>query len=289
MKWEIKTNYNRTLFEEIVNSGNLLIIEKMTKEQQEKGQRAIADKELNVFYQLRKWIKNRWSKKISSKEEYLQKKEEFNRLNYLLNLGKEMSKDNDKDISNYIKNITNNKPEWLSLKSHQKNAVGGLIQNNDQLPYLVFGTPIMPKDKTPTDFGIKTGNKTLRENIRKCIIMHEYGHLFEFLKNVIATGEGEVVDTINGSPPEVIDSEGKANAYAIDNMYRKDRRELLKNSEGYTKNEIKKSLEKVNKLKRGKETDATVFDLYRAGTAINSKKLKKTLDSIEKELKNKKS
>ena len=52
MKWEIKTNYNRTLFEEIVNSGNLLIIEKMTKEQQEKGQRAIADKELNVFYQL---------------------------------------------------------------------------------------------------------------------------------------------------------------------------------------------------------------------------------------------
>jgi len=45
----------------------------------------------------------------------------------------------------------------------------------------------------------------------------------------------------------------------------------------------------VNKLKRGKETDATVFDLYRVGTAINSKKLKKTLDSIEKELKNKKS
>lgn len=289
MKWEVKTNYNKTLFEEIVNSGNLLLIERMTKEQQEKGQRVIADKELNVFYQLRKWIKNRWSKKISTKEEYLQKKEEFNRFNYLLSLGKEMSKDSDKDISNYIKNITNNKPEWLALKSYQKNAVGGLIQNNDQLPYLVFGTPTMPKDKTPTDFGIKTGNKILRKNIRKCIIMHEYGHLFEFLKNVIVTGEGEVIDTINSSAPEVIDSEGKANAYAIDNMYRKDRRELLKNSEGYTKNEIKKSLEKVNKLKRGREADVTTFNLYRAGTAINSKKLKKTLDSIEKELKNKKS
>ena len=88
MKWENKTeNYNKTIFEEIVNSGNILLIEKITK-----AQRIMPDQNLNVFYQLRKWIQNRWSKKILKKEDYLKKKEEFSRFNYLLNLGKEMSK-----------------------------------------------------------------------------------------------------------------------------------------------------------------------------------------------------
>ena len=276
-------NYNVVLFEEMANSGNLFLIEQRTKEQQEKGQRAIANEELNVFYQLRKWIKDRWSKKISTKEEYCQKKEEFERFNYLLSLGKEIAKYSDKDINNYVKNITNNNTEWLTLKNTSKNSAGGLIQPDGELPYLVFAAPNLSKNKTSTDFGIKTNTKNLRKIIRKQIIMHEYGHLFEFLKSVIITGEGKVADTIENDPKEVIDSEGKANAYAIDNMYRKDRRELLKNSEGYTKDEIRKSFERVNDLKRGKDTKTTVFDLYKTGTAMNSKTLKKTLDSIEKE------
>ena len=283
MELNSKINYNKILFEEIVNSGNILIIEKITKEQKEKGQRAIADEELNVFYQLRKWIQKRWAKKVSSKEELLQKKEEFNRLNYLLKLGEEISTESDKDISNYIKNITNNKPEWLALKSQQKNFTGGLIQQDGSLPYLVFGTSTLPKNKTSTDFGIKTDNKKLRKIIRKCVILHEYGHLFEFLKSVIITGEGSITDTINDPYPKIIDSEGKANAYAIDNIYRKDRRELLKNSEGYTKKELEKSFKNVSELKKGNKSKTTIFDLYKVGTATNSKKLKPTLDSIEKE------
>ena len=94
MKWENKTeNYNKTIFEEIVNSGNILLIEKITKAQQKKAHRIMSDQSLNVFYQLRKWIQNRWSKKISKKEDYLKKKEEFSRFNYLLSLEKEILKD----------------------------------------------------------------------------------------------------------------------------------------------------------------------------------------------------
>ena len=157
MKWENKTeNYNKTIFEEIVNSGNILLIEKITK-----AKRIMPDQNLNVFYQLRKWIQNRWSKKILKKEDFLKKKEEFSRFNYLLNLGKEMS----------------------------KNSIGGLVQPDGELPYLVFGIPIISKDKIPDDFGIKTNTKDLIKIIRKRIIMHEYGHLFEFLKSVIVTGK----------------------------------------------------------------------------------------------------
>ena len=65
-----------------------------------------------------------------------------------------------------------------------------MAQPDYACPDLVFGTSIMPKDKTPDDFGIKTNTKDLRKIIKKRIIMHEYGYLFEFLKSVIVTGEG---------------------------------------------------------------------------------------------------
>ena len=112
--------------------------------------------------------------------------------------------------------------------------------------------------------GLKFSNlekKEIRDNIRKFIIYHEYGHLYEFLKDFIETGKAEIIDTQTARPSEVIDNEGKANAYAIDNMYRKDRRELLKNS----------SFEKTDKLDRLK-------DAYK-----KSKTFEKTRKSIEKE------
>ena len=85
--------------------------------------------------------------------------------------------------------------------------------------------------------------------MKKLIILHEYGHLYNFLKDFIETGKAEIVDTLSANRKDRkdrIDSEGKANAYALENMYRKDRRELIKNSD-LNNERIKKAKESLKK------------------------------------------
>ena len=119
------------------------------------------------------------------------------------------------------------------------------------------------------------------------MIMHEYGHLFEFLKEVVETGKVEIKGTVglalDGRYDELENLEGKANAYAIDNMYRKDRRELLKNSQGYKKEEIIKSNKAVKAAKNQEAEKIKMTDFYISGTNKNSKMLSKTVNSIELE------
>ena len=113
--------------------------------------------------------------------------------------------------------------------------------------------------------------KKFEDTIWKFIIMHEQGHLYNYLIQAIETGRIEAVGTAmfqfsDKDKQNVNNSEAGANAYAIDNMYRKDRREFLKNSK----------LEKTEKLERLK-------DAYSKDLDKKSKTYQKTLDSIEKE------
>lgn len=80
-----------------------------------------------------------------------------------------------------------------------------------------------------------------------------------------------------------LDSEGKANAYAFDNMSRKQRMDFIKRTK-----ENKKSFNKSSKnIKKSldEKSDILASDLYKAGLSKHSKTLEKTLDSIEKEKK----
>ena len=171
-----------------------------------------------------------------------------------------MNQKKKKDADNYVKNITGEKPKIITYKN--KNF-SGLVADYQGLPKLVLRTEVDEYSN-----GLKFSNlekKEIRENIRKFIIYHEYGHLYKFLKDFIETGKAEIIDTQAARPSEVIDNEGKANAYAIDNMYRKDRRELLKNS----------SFEKTDKLDMLK-------DAYKKDLDKKSKTFEKTRKSIEK-------
>ena len=164
----------------------------------------------------------------------------------------------DKDTENYIFNITGSNPSIKSFNSE----FTGVAQNNYGIPYLI----VNPKQDISYANGLEFTNlekKELRTNIRKFIIYHEYGHLYEFIKDYVETGRATITDTMSDRTQEVIDSEGKTNAYAIDNMYRKDRRELLKNSKPDTEKHLSKR--------------------YYDGLVKHSKTYKKTLDSIEKE------
>ena len=242
-----------------------ILMEAITPEQKEKGQRVMNQKAIEPFEKIRNYLVNKWKNRRKTKEDYKKKKEEFLRYNIIIELLKDnkLESKKTKDADNYVKNITGEKPKIITYKN--KNF-SGLVADYQGLPKLVLRTEVDEYSN-----GLKFSNlekKEIRENIRKFIIYHEYGHLYEFLKNFIETGKAEIIDTQTARPSEVIDNEGKANAYAIDNMYRKDRRELLKNSEPdennqYSKryyNGLKKHSKTYQKIKDSIEKEKSYFD-----------------------------
>ena len=237
-----------------------ILMEAITPEQKEKGQRVMNQKAIEPFEKIRNYLVNKWENRRKTKEDYKKKKEEFLRYNIIIELLKDnkLESKKTKDADNYVKNITGEKPKIITYKN--KNF-SGLVADYQGLPKLVLRTEV---DEYSNE--LKFSNlekKEIRDNIRKFIIYHEYGHLYEFLKDFIETGQAEIIDTQTARPSEVIDNEGKANAYAIDNMYRKDRRELLKNSEPDENNQYSKR--------------------YYDGLKKHSKTYQKIKDSIEKE------
>ena len=105
------------------------------------------------------------------------------------------------------------------------------------------------------------------------MLLHEYGHLFEIFKYYILTGDIKIINTLTASIEDIEASEGKANVFAIDNMHRKERRELLKQAETKLKDfeESEKKLRPEN-LKR--EMIINLNDIYRSGTLKKFKKVR---------------
>lgn len=266
-------------FEEIVAS--YLLLEKISKAQQEAGQREMKKENIKPFIQLKKYLVKKWNRPGLTKEEIKQKKEEFKNLNYLIAFGLEMSKSTDEDVQEYVKDNIGSKPEWFVMPSEtvfgKDSNKSGLVDAIDSAPSFLALKKLKLDDKEIMSNGLKIKEPTenIKKIIRKFTIAHEYGHLFEYLKSLVENTNGEIIDTMNGKTSDVVDSEGKANAYAIDNMYRKDRRELLKKS-GLKNSDLKASEERLNK-------GHYKSDEYLAGTRKHSKTVERILNSIDKE------
>jgi hypothetical protein len=265
-------------FEELVN---YYLLEKISKAQQEAGQREMEKENIKPFVQLKKYLFNKWENKKLNKEQRIQKRMEYWRFNYLIELSKEFLAESDPKSQHYLKNITGSYLDWLAGPSDlvlgDKEESGIVRGNDEKVPaFMSVGRPSLKnKEEIGGGFKFKIDGKKIRKCIRKLIVLHEYGHLYEFLKEVIETGESDIVDTLHDSTDKVVDSEGKANAYALDNMYRKDRRELLKNS-GLKKTDLDNSEKAI-------KGEHYISDEYLAGTKRHSKTLEKTLKGIEKE------
>ena len=141
-------NYNKIFLLDVeINNKELALLEAISKEQ----------KELDVFYRLRSYFHDKWNnKKIKTKEEYEQKRSEFALLNHFVNLGLEESKIN---IDSCLTNV---------------------LDTN-----LCFKMPRLSSICTINDIELKTNTNEIRKDVRKFIVMHEYDHLYNFLKNVI--------------------------------------------------------------------------------------------------------
>ena len=75
LKFKENNNYeenykNKTLFEELINNFDLELLEARTKRQQELGEFEMAKKELDPIYKIRNYVKNKWTNRPKTKEEY---------------------------------------------------------------------------------------------------------------------------------------------------------------------------------------------------------------------------
>lgn len=215
-----KENFLKENSEMFLNEYDIIcLVEGRTKEQQEKGQREMAKQALEPLYIIKEFFLKRWYSGRNVKRNALEK----TRYNEILKSLKSIQMH--KDIREYVKNVTGKDPESCSMGKYFQNC----------LVELARGVPVIGLDREEHEYanGIKfnLNSKQMRKNVRQFIILHEYGHLFDYFKHYIITGKYKITGTFGGKKEEITDSESSANNYALKNMYRKDRRELLKNSD----------------------------------------------------------
>lgn len=262
----------------------LLIVEKRTKEQQERGQRAMTIRDLDPFIRLKRYFMNKWHN--TGVSGLKNKKVEIERYKEVIRDSVKESKLTSPKLKEFLKREMGFYPKIKAVSSSQN---FGFAFDDETMEKLLFVNKDFIDNETDVN-GIHFNNdKSIRPIIKKFLIAHEYGHLYDFLKRYIETGVKDTVDTRTGGDKEVKNSEGLANAYAINNLYRKDRRKLLTNSENELEYNKKLAAQKNKKL--GAEVfkipdeDARLMKLYFDGTKDKSDIFKKYFEKKEKEKK----
>jgi hypothetical protein len=199
-----------------------VIFEAVNKTLKELYEREEARKQLKPITKLHSFLKERWKSRVKSKEELLERKEEQKRFKEVLQLTLQQISVVNPEIKNKIKEITNDNIVWDTDNTNGDNC---FYFDGYSYPRVLINFKKI--NNFLNGFNFKNPNNKI---VKKFLVYHEYGHLYEFLKSYVLTGNGKIVDTRNDSTEEVSDSEGKSNSFAIDGMYRKDRRKLLKNT-----------------------------------------------------------
>jgi hypothetical protein len=268
---KVKLNsYSIIEFTEEFTDNTLLLFEAVSKEQKEKGQREIWKNNHHVINKLKEYFLKKWENPKNLKNKKIEKERLNEWKKYFENY------EPSEETINFYKEKMGTKPKFpiSSINDKDSNFLAGVE------PYRLQTTfnksfeikHISDEGRYLNGFNFTEEQiKNTEKNIWKFIIMHEQGHLFEYLKQIIETGTYIPIGTSmfqfsQKDKEDVNKSEVSANAYAIDNMYRKDRRDFLKNSK----------LEQTEKLSRLK-------DAYSKGLSDKSKTLDKTLKSIKKE------
>lgn len=257
-------------FTEDINEYDFVLYEAVSKEQKEAGQREMWKLEQNVINKVEKYFNKKWTDIKNLKNKKVEKERLEDLKKYFKNY------EPSEETIKWFKEKIGVKPEFPigSVSNPESNSPGGVEG------YRLFTTfvrdfnvkNITGKNRYLNGFDFTEENAKKFENIIwKFIIMHEQGHLYNYLIQAIEKGTVQPVGTAmfnfsEKDKKDVNDSEVGANAYALDNMYRKDRREFLKNSNV-------KEAEKLERLK----------DAYTKGLSNKSKTYKKTKESIEKE------
>ena len=155
----------------------ICLVEGRTKEQQEKGQREMAKQALELLYIIKEFFLKRWYSGRNVKRNALEK----TRYNEILKSLKSIQIH--KDIREYVKNVTGKEPESCSMGKYFQNC----------LVELAKGVPVIGLDRKEHEYAnginFNLNSEQMRKNVKQFIVLHEYGHLFEYFKHYIITDD----------------------------------------------------------------------------------------------------
>lgn len=270
------------------------ILEAVSREQKEAGQRAMNAEYSKISYRLDEYFNKKWQNK-KTKEDYINATKEKKRLALVkkfLKLGPVLSSKKGRE---FVKNTTGNEPEFRTRMSLSgENAFSQRFKNvvftNSKMSDSKYMVPVGGGDLNSFD---KNEFERLYKIWNKMIILHEYTHVFDYLKNYIETGKASL--GIKGTyemSDKVKDVEGSAMAGETDLVYRKDRREILQKRKTDKRSNLKfshdKETEEYYKKLSNKEDPNRyryryIDALYLKGRYEHSKTLSPTLKSINVE------
>ena len=200
LKFKENNNYeesyeNKTLFEELINNFDLELLEARTKRQQELGEFEMAKKELDPIYKIRNYVKNKWTNRPKTKEEYKKTKEEFLRLQYIISVASELILKNDKRMEQYIKDISKVEPKW----DIRGNRIDQFTQDKySKYPYITINTDLFYYENKFKSYELD------KEILKKFIINHEYDNLYEYLKNFVEINNNpKIANIMNSATKEI--------------------------------------------------------------------------------------
>lgn len=289
---------------ELINEelSEFILSEKMSKEQQEAGQREMMNRS-TVFTRLKEYLDNKWNGKDSPLNKYQlkQKLNEYRRFEEIKKIGKNSRNKTDKNVKAYITKSFGKKPEWQIEKGYTRfTSTNAFAPNNkEDEPKISY---LKSKERIKNSpFQINSEEEKIVSIFNKYELEHEYGHLYNWLKKYIISGKLEpLINTLDKNKIEASKNEGKADNYAFNNLYRKDRRALLKDS-NLSYNELKissklfnriKDIEEIKKLyaenkitlEQAKSMFSSYIDkLYKNGMFKEAKNIISILNSIGKE------
>ena len=267
-----------------------LIIEGVSKSQKEAGQRAMATQAYQLKNQLISWFNDRWSAKNAHNagltlDKKKIEKERLDRILEKIELHQERAEDSFND--NYYtalrtKELTGAPVQWRTHEAARRKSGAVTYPRISEMPDQQREWFKMSDPENSINVYLDTlygDEDTKSEKIEgKFFILHEYKHLLDMFKQIIVSGKCKGVDTYSeikkGHIKKIQKVEGRANAHALDNIYRKDRLSYLVNT-----SDGKKILN--TKVKKVPKKVSNVFnDVYAQGTARYSK----TLDTVKKNI-----
>lgn len=266
------------------------LLEGISKEQKEAGQRAMNMEYSKISYRLDEYFNKKWSgKKI--KEDYMQMAKEKKRLaivKKVLKLGPALS---GKKSTEYIKNTLGYEPEARTkMSKFGSNSFSQRFKSvyltNSKRSENAYSVPVGGGNFDYVDKNFEEYSKIWN----KMIALHEYTHVFDYLKNYIENGKADLgVKYTEQMNSKVKDVEGSAMAGETDLLYRKDRRTILKNQERQIDTlrfpHSKKAEEEYEKAldKSDPNRSRYINAIYLKGRYEQSKTLAPTLKSLNVE------
>ena len=167
----------------VVRFDDIVLFEAITPEQKERGQREINEKALDPFFKIREYLQEKF-KNPKTKKDFYNREVEYSRYNFVIRCLQEAKKGSETvnkkgrlDAEKYV--------ESLGFKLTDISKESKITADKFGLPFLYIS---QEHETEANGISLIKDVESLKKNMKKFIILHEYGHLYNFLKDFIEAG-----------------------------------------------------------------------------------------------------